>query len=169
MLGGHLGVTNMDVGALQYLVDTFAIKTMIDVGCGPGGMVKAARELGLIAYGLDGDIWCNANIVHDFTKGPFEIERMDLAWSVEFLEHVEERYMSNIFSVLNKCKYVFCTHNPKPGLWHSNCMPNEYWIDVFENNDFEYDEEVTLQVKKKSTMVKSFVQDNGTFFRNQRD
>ena len=169
MLGGHLGITNIDEGTLQYLIDTFAIETMIDVGCGPGGMVEIGRKLGLKAYGLDGDITVKSDIVHDFTLGPYDIEQTDLAWSVEFLEHVKEKYLGNIFSVFSKCRYVFCTHNGKPGPWHSNCEPNGYWINIFEDNNFKYDEVITLEIKKNSTMAREFVQDTGTFFRNQKE
>jgi 2-polyprenyl-3-methyl-5-hydroxy-6-metoxy-1,4-benzoquinol methylase len=166
-LGGHFFETHIDRGTLGYLIQSLPIKTMIDVGCGPGGMVEVAREMGLKAVGVDGDPVLVPDIRHNFEHGPLSIEPTDLAWSVEFLEHVEEQYLDNVFSVFDKCKYVFCTHNPKPGPWHSNCQSNEYWIETFENRGFGYDPMMTLNIKQHSTMKREFVQKTGTFFINE--
>lgn len=53
-----------------------------------------AESFGVKSIGIDGDI--NLKIfqkenflLHDFTKGSIKIPYNDLAWSVEFLEHVE--------------------------------------------------------------------------------
>jgi ribosomal protein L11 methylase PrmA len=58
----HLGrgegkepLTHIDGGALRYVKKKFDIKSMIDVGCGSGGMVELAEELGMPALGVDGD------------------------------------------------------------------------------------------------------------------
>ena len=99
-LGGHQGKTHIDRGALQWLVN-LGITSFIDIGCGPGGMVELAYSKGLRTIGVDGDYTLTRFnpdyfIIHDYTKGSPQIEdTYDLAWSVEFLEHVEEQYMSN--------------------------------------------------------------------------
>ena len=160
-------MTNIDRGALEYIVQSLPVKTMIDVGCGTGGMVQVAKDMGLKAVGVDGDPTTHPNILHNFDNGRMEIVPTDLAWSVEFLEHIEEKYLSNVFSVFEKCKYVFCTHNPKPGAWHFNCHPNRYWIDVFSRYGFEYDEYMTEQIKVHSDMKRGFVRNTGTFFVNE--
>jgi SAM-dependent methyltransferase len=166
-LGGHCNMTNMDKGSLDYIVRNLGIKTMVDVGCGPGGMVTLAKEMGVDAVGIDGDPTVISDIRHDFENGPFVIEPKDLAWSVEFLEHIEEQYLDNVFSVFGNCKYVFCTHNPKPGPWHSNCKPNEYWVKEFTKRGFKYAPLTTQGIKEHSTMVREFVQNTGMFFINE--
>ena len=99
-LGGHQGKTHIDEGALQWLVN-LGIKSFIDIGCGPGGMVELANNKGLRTIGVDGDYTLtrfdpNYFVIHDYTKGsPIIHEDYDVAWSVEFLEHVEEKYMAN--------------------------------------------------------------------------
>ena len=168
-VGGHLHMTNVDRGALDYIIKVLPIKTMVDVGCGPGGMVQVAKEMGLDAYGIDGDETVSPDVLYDFDDGPLEIENVDLAWSIEFLEHIEEKYLDNVFSVFKKCKYVFCTHNEKPGPWHYNCRPNEYWLEVFDSYGFRYDAEMTGQIKLHSDMDREFVQDTGTFFENKHN
>lgn len=166
-IGGHMFMTNIDPGALAYIAETLPIKTMIDVGCGPGGMIKEAEKLGITAYGIDGDPAISPDVLHHFDDGPLEVDKADLAWSIEFLEHINEKSLDNVFSVFKKCKYVFCTHNMKPGPFHQNCRPNEYWLEVFKNNGFEYGQEMTTQIKKHSTMEREFVRDTGTFFENK--
>ena len=73
---------------------------MLDVGCGPGGMVELANNLGVHAHGLDGDYTLKRYddtkfTIHDFTNGSAPILIIYLAWSVEFVEHVYEKYIPN--------------------------------------------------------------------------
>ena len=139
---------------------------MIDVGCGPNWMVQIAELLGVDACGIDGDRSVNPNIVHNFDNGNVETSNFDLAWSVEFLEHIEEKYLDNVFDVFKRCKYVFCTHNPNSSSWHFNCQPNSYWLHVFKDYGFKFDSYTTEQIKLHSTMSREFVQNSGMFFMN---
>ena len=50
---------------------------MLDLGCGPGGQVYEAQQLGLSVIGVDGDFTLVRErpelfVVHDFTKGNLE-------------------------------------------------------------------------------------------------
>ena len=54
-LGGHKNRTHLDEGSLDHCIETLQVKSMLDIGCGPGGMVALARSKGLKAYGIDGD------------------------------------------------------------------------------------------------------------------
>lgn len=84
---------------MAFLISEYRIKSFLDIGCGPGGMVALASMRGLEAVGIDGD-WQvpkepDTNIIiHDFTNGPCYTVKpeFDLGWSVEFLEHVDEKY-----------------------------------------------------------------------------
>jgi len=167
-IGGHCNMTNMDEGALLFMAQALSLHTMVDVGCGPGGMVDFANAIGIVSVGIDGDPVVFPNILHNFDTGPLELPKFDLAWSVEFLEHIEEQYLDNVFSVFKQCRFVFCTHNPKPGPWHFNCQPNEYWIDVFHGRGFRYNPDMTEVIKLHSTMDREFVQDTGSFFVNEQ-
>lgn len=115
-LGGHFGHTHVDRGTLEWAVSKLKVRRMVDVGCGPGGMVRAALELGIDAIGIDGDPAARALsglpedrfILHDFTAGPPPgLGTFDLAWSVEFLEHVEQRHEAAYFSVF-QCARLVC-------------------------------------------------------------
>lgn len=174
-LGGHLNRTWTDIGALQYLKKNFNILSMIDLGCGPGGMKEIANNLGITWHGVDGDPSFkdtpNYTIV-DFTKEKYSpTQRYDLCWSVEFLEHVEEQYIENYLPVILSAKYFLCTASDNPkGHHHVNVKSQQYWIDLFAYNGLIYDKEETERIKSHSTMKAkggkpSFLQQTGMFFR----
>ncbi|MBC8549240.1 MAG: class I SAM-dependent methyltransferase [Candidatus Brocadiales bacterium] len=178
-LGGHLNKTHTDFKTLEYLMGRYNIKSMIDVGCGPGDMIKIAQNVGIDACGIDGDFnlkrgWEEREVeglCHDFATGSPKIdEEFDLAWSVEFLEHVDEEYQESYMSVFRKCNYVICTAAPPgaPGHHHVNCRDRDYWIDVFDKNGFDYDEIDTEFIRANSGMVKPFIQRNGFLFKKRK-
>lgn len=172
-LGGHAGITHLDAPLLEFLVDSFALNSFLDVGCGPGGMVKTANEFGLDALGIDGDFKVKKVtddiIIHDFRNGVAYHGIFDLGWSVEFLEHVEETYMPFYMSSFSRCQYVFATHAPPgaTGHHHVNCQDDSYWVQKFEMYGFEYDEKMTKRCREASGMRRDFVRDTGLFFRNR--
>ena len=173
-LGGHLNKTHTDRDLLTYLIETHGIKSMLDVGCGPGGMVEIGRLRGLDAFGIDGDFTLDYNDeirpfihVHDFTTGPAPIDgEFDLCWSVEFLEHVEEQYIPNYMEAFRLCKYVVATSSVSTrGHNHVNCQPQEYWQKVFSDYGLTFDPDATAMIRKKSSMQKPFMQNTGMFYR----
>lgn len=169
-LGGHQGITHTDGGALDYLIERFALKTAIDLGCGPGWMVSLMRQRGLDCTGIDGD-WtlCPASpfILHDFYVSPLDIEPVDLCWSVEFLEHIHTKHMRNVWPTIEQCRVMFCTHALPADSGrrrHVNCRVEQYWIDRFAEHGFLHDEEATAGVREASTMEREFVQQSGKVF-----
>jgi ribosomal protein L11 methylase PrmA len=54
-LGGHKGRTHIDKGILQFAKEVLDCKSVVDIGCGPGGQVYEALNLGMNAMGVDGD------------------------------------------------------------------------------------------------------------------
>lgn len=169
-LAGHDDVTHTDEGVMDYLLGRFDISSMLDIGCGPGGMIDVAISKGLEVQGVDGDYTLPdrpERIIHDFTKGPCEnLETYDLAWSVEFVEHVHQQYIPNFMAAFERCKYVVMTAAPPgtPGNHHVNCQEKEYWIDVFKQYGFKYNVYVAEDVRSKSSMGRNFMRDNGLFF-----
>jgi len=177
-LGGHEGETHIDDGALTYLIEKFSIKSMIDIGCGPGGMIKLAKEKGLHAVGVDGDDKVEREeelkesiIIHDYAQGPFVPNTTyDLGWSVEFVEHVDKIYMPNFLETFKSCKYVTMTHAlpGQSGHHHVNCMPIEYWCGALEAINFKLLVEETNEMRKVSTMRERYIRQQGYIFKNGR-
>jgi len=180
-LGGHNNTTHVDHGALDWLVKDLKVETFLDIGCGPGGMIKAAADLGLRSVGIDGDYSIdrgsnNNFLIHDYTKGPAVIEeQFDVAWSIEFLEHVYEQYIPNFMHSFQLAKFVVVTYAPPgwTGHHHVNLQEESYWIDKFQDYHFEYQQELTKHLRSVSTMnyprksKKAFVKNRGLFFINR--
>ena len=77
-LGGHLGFTSMLIPTFNHIVSKYAIKSVLDVGCGPAGMVEYANYNGIYSIGIDGDFDLPKKdyvLVHDFTTGKIEIDK----------------------------------------------------------------------------------------------
>lgn len=150
-LGGHFGNTNVDGTTLAYLVERYGIASMLDVGCGPGGMIDAAAALGLEAAGIDGDPFMGrAGVqIHDYTRRALIADGWDLIWCVEFVEHVEARYQDNYLATFAGGKVLFLTAAPPgfPGWHHVNCQPQSYWIDLLEQHGWALDTEATSWVR----------------------
>jgi len=180
-LGGHANKTHVDHGALNYLKDTFNAKTYLDIGCGPGGMVQLAEEMGLDSLGIDGDYTVERYkkdkfIIHDFTVGPAPLSgTYDIGWSVEFVEHVYEQYIPNYIKAFQCCKVILVTYAPPgwEGHHHVNLQEEKYWIDTFKKYGMSYNEEYTKQVRSASTLnlgkkgKKAFVRNRGLVFLNE--
>jgi SAM-dependent methyltransferase len=170
-LGGHENRTHTDRSTLEYLKNTFNIKTMYDIGCGPGGMLSLAKQMNIDAIGIDGDFTLRHPkelqiVLHDFTVGPLECETKDLSWSCEFLEHVEEKFMDNYFSVFEKTKIVCCTfcNVPGKGHHHVNVQNQEYWDKKFLQRGFIKSVEHTNKIRLISSMDRDFIRNTGTIY-----
>jgi SAM-dependent methyltransferase len=175
-LGGHFGVTHVDEAVLDAIIERFHVSSMIDIGCGPGGMVRLAQQRGLRAVGVDGDpqvrgflnLPPSAFLIHDFQSGPLELDAsFDLAWSVEFLEHVEEQFQVNYMTAFRLARYVFCTAAPegKYGHHHVNCRSLAYWQEIFRSHGFVFDEPTSLFLRRVSALPREFIRETGMFFR----
>lgn len=172
-LGGHFNVCHSDEATLNYMIGKFGIKSMYDVGCGLGCMVKLGKSKGLDAVGIDGDFTINypeniTIIVTDFTKVALSCHPKDMAWSCEFLEHIEERFMDNYFSVFRQTKVVVCTFCDIQGVGHHhvNVKNQQYWDDEFKKRGFTKDQESTNDIRKISSMKRDFVRNTGTVYLN---
>ena len=133
-LGGHNGKTHLDEGSLNWFKE-LGFKTFLDVGCGPGGMVQLAEQLGFDSYGIDGDYTLDRYnkdkfLIHDFTKGPAPLnKKFDVCWCAEFVEHVYEEYIPNYVQAMQNCKNLVMTHAVvgQTGYHHVNCQDPPYW------------------------------------------
>jgi len=170
-LGGHLGKTNTDINLLKYIKERFKVTSMLDIGCGPGGMKKVANSIDIDWYGVDGDATVIENtdhsLVHDFTLGEAKLDKtFDLVWCTEFLEHVEEKYVPNYMPLFQKGTMSVVTAAPPgwPGHHHVNCREESYWIDVFKKYGLRYNEELTTEFKSLSQMRKNFFKRAGMVF-----
>jgi SAM-dependent methyltransferase len=171
-LGGHCGITHIDKSILKYFKEAGA-NTYLDIGCGPGGMLDEALELGFEVQGVDGDFKVSRKnldkvYIHDYTTGPVTFDKtFDLVWSCEFVEHVEEKYLDNFMKTFQLGKTVCMTYAPpgKYGHHHVNLKPENYWIEIFEKYGFKYNKDLTTKLRKISSMEREFFREYGLVFK----
>lgn len=181
-LGGHLGKTHVDSGVLLYFHE-LGCHTIIDVGCGPGGQVRSAIDLGYDrVLGVDGDPslvkkhWNDDAhfVLHDFQNESYVPEfKPDLIWSCEFVEHVKPEYVDNFLKTFDTSqRYVVFTH-AKPifkkgkrltNKWHFNEQESDYWIEQMKRYGWVKNESMTLEAKRRSTMKRKFFKETGMVF-----
>ena len=140
-LGGNIrgGDPNTWCPALwRYLIGSFGVRSVLDVGCGEGHAVKWFRDAGIDAEGIDG-LALNVEravtpiLLHDLTAGPF-IHPVDLVWCCEVAEHIDPEKVDNLIDTLANGRVIAMTHAvPGQGGWHHvNCQPAGYWIEQIE-------------------------------------
>lgn len=181
---GHLGgfrsgpmgdPDTYDSAVWDFLYKTYKPKSVIDVGCGEGHALNYFKSIGVEKIlGIDGSraVYDSSPIpenilVVDFYKGGFvPSDVYDLAWSCEFVEHVDEEFIQNYFYIFLQSKYVAMTHagEDQGGHHHVNCKNEEYWIDMFKNNDFIYLEKETHELRNIATA--KYVKSNIKLFKN---
>ena len=120
--------------------------SILEVGCAKGFMVKAMRELGVDAYGLDvSEYAVNSSPVKQFltvgsiTSIPFEDNKFDCIVSFDILEHLYEdevdKAISELYRVSGKQIPSITTpeyvHGDDPT--HYCIKPIDWWKDKFKN------------------------------------
>jgi len=181
-LGGHINKTNLEIGTIDYLINKYKLKSFLDIGCGTGGMVEYVNNKKLLSHGVEGDgnAINQSNVSNLIKKVDFSIDKYDvvqnydLGYSVEFLEHVDEKFIDNYIDAFKSCKYILITAAPEgwPGHHHVNCKSHEYWLSIFNKNGFYQYPYETLMCRDKSTMNikrgnnKTFIKHRCLFFIN---
>ena len=169
-LGGNYG--GGDPGTFypplwHWLVGKYAVKTLIDVGCGEGYAVKWFQTHGIDAAGFDGLAQNVGNGMEkgtknlcecDLTKEPFVGSNVDMIWCCEVVEHIEEKYIDNLMQTFQLANIVVMTHGQpgQEGWHHVNCQYGIYWVELFYKYGFDLEVNETIESKK-------FVQDNSWF------
>ena len=146
----------------EWLIERFAVQSMLDVGCGEGHAVKWFLDHGVEAYGIEG---CQAAIDaspvqdviarRDFTRPmPSVLPELNvsvgLVWACEFVEHVEERFIPNYLTCFQRGRVLAMTHAfpGQVGHHHVNCRPEFYWVDLMTKAGFTLDRAATEQSRQ---------------------
>jgi SAM-dependent methyltransferase len=139
----------------NWLVKLFAIHSVIDIGCGQGYAVNYFIKLGINAIGIEGSQEAiNSNIApysvvqHDFYQNAYTPNNpVDLIWSCEFLEHIDEQHLKNVLVTFQSAtKAIVLTHAfpGQDGHHHVNCQPSTYWIGLIRHLGFKFSLRYTL-------------------------
>ncbi len=138
----------------SYIIDKYKIKSVLDVGSGYGHAPKWFSDKGLTAIAIDGLQKNVDNAIYPTTKvdlieGSYTAE-VEMVNCIEVVEHVSEEFLDNLLETLCCGKYIFMTHGVpgQRGHHHVNCQPREYWVEHMSRFGFEFDEEMTDQLKQ---------------------
>jgi hypothetical protein len=155
---GHLGgyVAGGDPATVypelwDWLVDWQGVRSVIDVGCGDGVALRHFEGRGCRVRGIEGVPQEHPAIMRwDYTEGAYiPGEAYDLAWSCEFVEHVEEQYVPNFLATFRCARLVLMTHAEpdQPGHHHVNCRDAAYWQAHLETIGYELDLALTTATR----------------------
>ena len=145
----------------DWIIAELEVRTVLDVGCGEGHATAYFKRKGCRVLGIEGSATAIRDspdpgilVRHDYVGGPYRPDvTYDLAWSCEFVEHVEERYLPNFLETFRHAgRYVFLTHAlpGQPGWHHVNCQEPGYWIDKLFSIGFSFDYDLTIEARRKA-------------------
>ena len=140
--GGDLGTMYPD-DLWPWLIETFEVKSMADVGCGTGETLRWFEGKGVKTVGVDGLPWnvqqcgkrCSAKVaLHDFTvDGPYPFDAVDLVWCADVVEHIAEEHADAILATIRQGSVLAMCHGTEAhaelGWHHVNNKSERYWVD----------------------------------------
>ena len=153
----------------EFIVEKFRPKTVLDVGCSYGELVKSLNELGVEAYGIDGSDYAISKadpsikdklfkVNFNTDKFPFDDKKFDLIGGFYSVEHVHNiEFFSNELkrTLQDDGKIWFLTPNEGiEGRNETDVFTNTFdeWNKIFSNfgfkvNAFNTHEMMAIKVK----------------------
>lgn len=149
---------------------------MLDLGCGRGistswfvlhgleyvvcaeGSHDAVTQslLPQLKNGATGDVNEYDLVEHDFSRGPWWPKRtVDVAWCVEFTEHVGRNYIHNYHTAFRKAALIFASHSKWGGWHHVEVHDDDWWRTKMESAGFVYSESLTIEMRDKARLDSS--------------
>jgi SAM-dependent methyltransferase len=132
--------------------------SVLDVGCGTGALLSQFKQMGLEVAGLEysdaGIARCREKGVH-VVKFDLETEETiqgtwDVTVSFEVAEHLPESLAENYVRVISQFSPLVIMSAATVGQGgkdHVNEQPHEYWIEKMQRRGFDYDKEISHQVR----------------------
>lgn len=164
LLGGDLGT--MYVKHLwPWLIDTFHLTSVLDVGCAEGHCVEFFKNRGLTSVGIEGlpanvadCLKKGLNVIeHDITSPTspaLPLQRFDMVWCCDVAEHISEEYVDRLIALMKLGKVLAFVHGDEShghvGWHHVNNKSESYWIDLLERHGLKYQESYTARARAKS-------------------
>ena len=129
------------------VIDLIHPKTMVDIGCGVGTWTRAFRDLGVDAYGVDGDYVDKSQLMIDEKfflpwnlENRFDLtQKFDLAITIEVAEHLTPARAETFVEDLTKSSDVIlfsAAISGQGGTNHINEQFQDYWKKIFEKYGF---------------------------------
>ena len=149
----------------EWVIETFNISSVMDIGCGLGYSTSFFVHHNKISNvlciegsidAIKNSIVPNNTIQHDYSLGPYwpsgKNSIYDMVWCVEFLEHIDKKYIANYMATFKKAKYLFVSHSVLGGYHHVNIQNDAYWIDLFQSYGFIHSSLLTEKARDQCPM-----------------
>ena len=138
----------------EFIIEKFNPKTVLDVGCAFGELVKGLTDMGIEAYGVDGSEYVINNCDHSISsklfkvnlnsdKFPFDDKTFDVVGSFYSVEHIHDiDFFAKELQRILKDDGIAWFLTPNEGLEQRNetdVFTNtfEEWKKIFEDRDFK--------------------------------
>jgi len=144
---------------VQSILKILAPRSVLDVGCAVGELVKEFTEQGVVARGLEGATTSvpfllvpeKMVLFHDLRLPIVLNETFDLVVCFEVAEHIEPEYADQFLSNLRSFSSRILMSAAPPGQGghhHVNCQPYQYWIDKMSVFGYRFVTETTDRIKE---------------------
>ena len=137
----------------RYMIDRFAVNSVLDVGSGRGHAAHWFRRNGCCAIAIDAEernvaSALHPTVMHDITAAPF-ICPVDLTHCQEVVEHIPPEHLDNLMRTLCNGDTVIMSHGEpgQAGHSHVNCQPQEYWVNAMLERGFLLLEDDTIRIR----------------------
>ena len=138
---------------VPWLVDRYAPRTVLDVGCGLGSWAAVFADLGCEVLGLDGEEVSDQLLeiprerfrVVDFEEPVEPPGRYDLALCLEVAEHLSDSAGQRLVQFLTAASDLILFSAAVPGqggMNHLNERWPHYWQDLFADRGYEFEDEI---------------------------
>jgi len=159
-------IENHNEGCYQLLADTFIAhfrpKSLVDVGCGSGGISAAFMKAGCAdVHSFD---YSRAALERARARGLPDVRHIDLGEvdhipakadlciCLEVAEHLPESLAPKLCRLLAETAPILALTAAPPGQGgghlHVNEQPQEYWIRFMQKEGMRYDKEAVISIRK---------------------
>ena len=138
----------------QFIIEKFHPKTVLDIGCAYGELVKGLNDMGVEAYGIDGSEYAINNsdpsirsklfkVNLNSNSFPFEDKTFDVVGSFYSVEHIHDiDFLANELRRTLKDNGIAWFLTPNEGLEGRNdtdVFTNKFedWKKIFEDREFK--------------------------------
>jgi 2-polyprenyl-3-methyl-5-hydroxy-6-metoxy-1,4-benzoquinol methylase len=152
----------------EYIAENYSPESVIDVGCGTGIYLQELAKFKINVFGIDGSpaAFKNFRLDHKLFKlsdiaKPMKVDKKySAALCFEVAEHIPNRSSNQLVENLAPlADLIFFSAAPKGqgGIGHINEQDSDFWIALFKQAGFNYQDEATKKLKK-------FLSDNRAIF-----
>lgn len=146
---------------VDYIIRTYAPKSVLDLGCGRGSYLRHFADAGCLAIGCEGSIEGVRRVPIPATAFQFDLRRplrlnrkFSMALCIEVAEHVPSKASETIVESI--CRHaedviIFSAAPPQyagDGTDHINCRPKEFWHAIFLRHGWRPNQNETNQLNE---------------------